>query len=103
MEGSMQEKKVKDYQPPYQEEREGLSEEQLEGNPQGWTKEDIEDITDEASNRDPNGVLRQTLRGDGTKGDPNQRDIAGAPEHKDTAHGREETKNDKKGAANVNG
>jgi len=68
----MQEKKVKDYQPPYQEEREGLSEEQLEGNPQGWTKEDIEDITNEASNRDANGVLRQTLRGDETKGDPNE-------------------------------
>jgi hypothetical protein len=95
--------KVKDYQPPYQEEREGLSEDQIEGNPQGWNKEDIEDITDEASNRDADGVLRQTLRGDETEGDPNERDIAGAPEAKDTAHGREEAKNDKKGAANVNG
>jgi len=98
----MQEK-VKDYQPPYQEEREGLSEEQIEGNPQGWNKEDIKDISDEASNRDPDGVLRQTLRGDETKGNPNERDIAGAPESKDTAQGREEAKNDKKGAANVNG
>ena len=99
----MQEKKVKNYQPPYQDEQEGLSEEQIEGNPQGWSKEDIKDITDEASNRDPDGVLRQTLRGDETQGNPNERDIAGAPKHEDTAHGREEAKNDKKGAANVNG
>ncbi|HTK36856.1 MAG TPA: hypothetical protein VL325_00060 [Pyrinomonadaceae bacterium] len=99
----MQEKKVRDYQPPYQEEREGLSEQQLEGNPQGWTKEDIEEITDQASNRDADGVLRQALRGDETKGDPNERDVSGAPEHKDTAYGREETKQDKKGAANING
>ena len=94
---------VKDYQPPYQEEREGLSEEQLEGNPQGWDREDIKDITDEASHRDPDGVLRQTLREDETKGDPNERDIAGSSEFKDTAHGREETKNDRSDAANVNG
>ena len=52
----MQKEKVKDYQPPYQEER-----------------------------------------------DPNEHDVAGAPEHKDTANGREETKKDTKGAANTNG
>ena len=98
-----QEKKVKDYQPPYQDEQENLSAEQREGNPQGWDKEDIKDITDEASNRDADGVLRQTLRGDETKGDPDERDIAGSLAHKDTPHGREETKNDKAGKANVNG
>jgi len=98
-----QEKKAKDYQPPYQDEREGLSMEQLEGNPKGWNKEDIEDISDEASNRDPDGVLRQTLRGDETEGDPDQRDVAGAIAYSDTPHGREETKNDKDGKANVNG
>lgn len=97
------EKKVKDFQPPYQDEREGLSREQMSGNPQGWDKEDIKDITDEASHRDEDGVLRQTLRGDETKGDPDARDVAGATEHQDTPHGREEAKNDKSGAANVNG
>lgn len=98
-----EEKKVKDFQPPYQDEREGLSLDQVQGDPQGWHREDIEDITDEASNRDADGVLRQTLRGDETKGDPNQRDVAGGPDHKDTPHGREETKKDQAGKANANG
>ena len=95
--------KPKDYQPPYQEEREGLSQEQLEGDPKGWDRGDIKDITDEASHRDADGVLRQTLRKDETKGDPDERDVAGASDFEDTPHGREETKNDVKGAANVNG
>ena len=98
-----EEKKVKDFQPPYQEEREGLSREQLEGDPNGWDREDIKNITDEASHRDADGILRQTLRGDETKGDPDERDVVGATDFEDTPHGREETKNDKKGAANVNG
>lgn len=92
----MQEK-VKDFQPPYQEERE---------EPTGTdrpSREEIKDITDEASHRDADGILRQTLRGDETKGNPDDRDVAGATDFKDTPHGREETKNDKKGAANVNG
>ena len=83
--------KVKDQQPPYQEEREGLS------------SEEIVDITDEASHRDADGILRQTLRGDETKGNPDDRDVAGATNFEDTPHGREETKNDKAGAANQNG
>lgn len=95
--------KPKDYQPPYQEEREGASQEQIEGGSDRWDREDIKDITDEASHRDADGVLRQTLRKDETKGDPNDRDVAGASEFEDTPHGREETKNDVKGAANVNG
>jgi len=98
-----QEKKVKDYQPPYQDEREGLSTEQLEGKPQGWDKEDIKDITDEASHRDPDGILRQTLRGDETKGNPDDRDNAGAADYSNTPHGREETKKDHAGKANANG
>ena len=98
-----EQKKVKDYQPPYQDEREGLSAEQLGGNPQGWDREDIKDITDEASHRDADGILRQTLRGDESKGDPDRRDVAGATETKDTPQGREETKNDKAGKANING
>ena len=98
-----QDEKVKDYQPPYQEEQDHLSKEQLEGNPKGWNKEDIKDITDEASNRDADGILRQTLRGDETKGDPDARDVAGAVPFKDTPHGREETKTDQAGKANANG
>ena len=98
----MQEK-VKDFQPPYAEEQEGLSSKQLAGDPQGWDKEDIKDITDEASHRDADGVMRQTLRGDETSGEADDRDLAGAPRSEDTAHGREESKNDTEAKANTNG
>ena len=87
----MGEQKVKDHQPPYQEEREGLS------------GQKVADVVDEGSYQDPDGVLRQTLRGDESKGDPDNRDVAGATDLEDTPHGREETKNDKAGAANQNG
>jgi hypothetical protein len=95
--------KAKDFQPPYQEEREGFSTEEVTEGLDRPGKSEIKDITDEASHRDPDGVLRQTLRGDETKGDPDERDIAGATDFEDTPHGREETKNDKAGAANQNG
>ncbi|PYT01948.1 MAG: hypothetical protein DMF63_03700 [Acidobacteria bacterium] len=99
----MENKKVKDYQPPYQEEREGFSTEEIADGLDRPNKEEIADITSEASHRDPDGILRGTLRGDETKGDPDERDVAGATDFEDTPHGREETKNDKAGAANQNG
>ncbi len=95
--------KVKDYQPPYQEEREGLSTEEAADGLDRPDKAEIKDITDEASHRDADGALRQTLRGDETKGDADERDVVGATASEDTPHGREETKNDKVGAANQNG
>lgn len=95
--------KVRDFQPPYQEEREGFSTEEAAGGLDRPSRSEIKDITDEASHRDTDGVLRQTLRGDETKGDPDERDVVGATEFKDTPQGREETKNDKAGAANQNG
>jgi hypothetical protein len=64
---------------------------------------EIEDITNEASLADSDTILRQTLRGDETKGDPNDRDHVGATRFEDTPHGREETKNENAGAANQNG
>ncbi len=95
--------KVKDHQPQYEEGREGFSSaDQAEGL-QRPDRSEIEDITNEASHRDADGILRQTLRGDETKGDPNDRDVAGSTESKDTPQGREETKNDMAGAANQNG
>jgi hypothetical protein len=98
------EKKVKDYQPPYQDEREGLSIDQIEGNPQGWNAEDIADnIAGEASNKDADEIQRQVLRGDETEGDPNDRDNAGSAHSNETWQGREEAKNDVKGKANANG
>jgi hypothetical protein len=95
--------KVKDFQPPYQDEREELSSKEVTEGSDRPGRAEIKDITDEASHRDADGVLRQTLRGDETEGDPNERDIAGDPGFENTPHGREETKNDKAGAANQNG
>ena len=99
----MGEQKVKDFQPPYQEEREGFSSEEVDDGLDRPDKEEIADITAEASHRDADGILRQTLRGDESKGNPDGRDVAGATDFEDTPHGREETKNDKAGAANRNG
>lgn len=51
-----------------------------------------EEIADQASKPDLDQIYRQPLRGDETKGDPDDRDIAGATDHDDTPHGREERK-----------
>jgi hypothetical protein len=99
----MGDQKVKDFQPPYQEDREGFSSQELADGLDRPGRDEIKDITAEGSLRDKEGALRQTLRGDETEGDPNERDVAGATKFEDTAHGREETKNDKSGAANQNG
>src|SRR5215204_5713253 len=96
-------KNVRDFQPPYQEEREGFSSEEAADGLDRPGRAEIKDITDEASHRDADGVLRQTLRGDETKGDADDRDVAGSTNFEDTPQGREETKNDKAGAANQNG
>jgi hypothetical protein len=95
--------KAKDFQPPYQEEREGFSTKDIAEGLDRPGRSEIKDITDEASHRDSDGILRQTLRGDESKGDADERDIAGSTDFEDTPHGREETKNDKAGAANQNG
>lgn len=96
----MQQKSDKDKQPPMQTPREGLSEDQLEGNPQGWN---LKDIAREGSQIEEDEVLREGRRGDETEGDPDERDAAGRSETKDTWQGREEAKNDVKGKANANG
>ena len=51
-----------------------------------------EEIAEQASKPDLDQIYRQPLRGDETKGDPDDRDIAGAPDHEDTPHGWEERK-----------
>ena len=99
----MANQKAKDFQPPYQEEREGFSSEEVSEGLDRPSRSEIKDITNEASHRDSDGVLRQSLRGDESKGDADERDIAGSTDFEDTPHGREETKNDKAGAANQNG
>jgi hypothetical protein len=82
-------------QPPLQDEREGLSIDQIEGNPQGWN---LEDISNEASLKEADEIQREALRGDA-----DESDIAGSSDSKDTPQGREEAKNDVQGKANANG
>lgn len=50
------------------------------------------EIADQASQPDRDQILRQSLRGDETKGDPDERDVAGALDHGETPHGMEEKK-----------
>jgi hypothetical protein len=85
----MAEQKTKDFQPPYQKEREGFGTTDIADGLDRPKKSEIEEITDEASHRDADGILRQTLRGDESKGDPDARDVAGAVDFEDTPHGRE--------------
>jgi hypothetical protein len=90
----------KDMQPPLQDEREGLSIDQIEGNPQGW---DLEDIAGEASQKEADEIYREARRGNETEGDADQRDVAGSTSTNETWQGREESKNDVQGKANANG
>ena len=56
---------------------------------QGWN---AEKVSEEATNKEPDEIVRQMKRGDETKGDADDRDVAGSPETNETPHGREETK-----------
>jgi hypothetical protein len=95
----MQEKE-KDMQPPYQKEREGVSTDAAAESREGW---DVQKLADEASQKDVDEIQRETLRGDETKGDADERDNAGKSGTSDTWQGREEAKNDVTGKANTNG
>ena len=82
--------KTKDHEPANQEPHEGLSSEEIDNNgAERPDTSDVKDITKEASHRDADGFLRQTLRGDESKGDADARDVAGATDFEDTPHGRE--------------
>ncbi len=56
---------------------------------EGW---EADKLVEESANKDSDETVRQILRGDETKGNPDSRDIVGSPESKDTPHGREEEK-----------
>lgn len=58
---------------------------------QGW---DPQEIASEASQAEPDEIMRQMLRGDETKGNADERDVAGSVDSNETAHGRKETKHD---------
>ena len=73
---------------------------ETEDNQEDWN---IKKLADEASQKDEDEIQRQTLRGDETKGNPDNRDNAGSVQSDETPQGREESKNDVAGKANVNG
>ena len=56
---------------------------------QDW---DAERLSEESTNKPSDEVVREMLRGDETKGNPDDRDVAGGVESEDTPQGREETK-----------
>ena len=53
-----------------------------------------EEIAEQASKPDLDQIFKQPRRGDESKGDPDDRDVAGAVDHEDTPHGREERKHE---------
>ena len=53
-----------------------------------------EEMAEQASYQEHDQFDRLTRRGDETKGDPDERDVAGAIDHEDTPHGWEERKHD---------
>lgn len=61
---------------------------------EGW---EAETISEESANDQPDEIFRKVLRGDESKGDPDERDVAGAVQSEDTPHGREEIKTNIKG------
>ena len=53
-----------------------------------------EEISEEASNKEPDEVTREMARGDeDNKSEADDQDIVGSPDSDETPHGREETKN----------
>lgn len=51
-----------------------------------------EEIIEQGSRPDADAIRRQILRGDETKGDADDRDVAGALDYEETPHGGEERK-----------
>ena len=93
-------KKVEDLKSDSQDERDGLSRGQDEGQRDGWT---VKELSDEGSQIDEDEIQRQLRRANETVGDADERDVAGSSASKDTPQGREEAKNDIRGKANSNG
>lgn len=67
---------------------------------QGWK---VKKLNEESSNQMPDDTLQRILRGNESKGNPNERDIVGKVDFNETPRGREEAKTDKRGKANRNG
>ena len=49
-------------------------------------------VAEEATNKEGDEIIREMLRGDETKGNPDERDVVGSVDSKETPHGSEEAK-----------
>lgn len=68
-----------------------------EPNSNSGTKDlSIKEVANEATNQSPDEIKRQMLRGDETKGSPDDRDVVGNIDSSETWQGREESKPDSK-------
>ena len=56
---------------------------------EGWK---AKEIAEEGLYQESDEATRQILRGDATKGDPDEKDIAGGPKPEDTDYGRKQKK-----------
>jgi hypothetical protein len=61
------------------------------------------ELSDQASLKDSDEIQKEIIHGSRSDGDPDSRDEAGSVDPAETPQGREEAKNDVKGAANING
>jgi hypothetical protein len=96
----MQNQEKEEGQTLYQDDIKGAD---INRNDQNAGKWGVEELSDEASQKDFDEFQRQIKRGDETEGDPDKRDEAGSVDSNETPQGREEAKNDVEGKANVNG
>jgi hypothetical protein len=94
------EQKAKDRQPIFPKGHENESGTKATENREGWQ---VDDLADQASQQDVDEIQRQTVRGDESKGNPDNRDNAGNVISNETPQGREEAKNDVADKANANG
>lgn len=86
-------------QPPFQKGSKETEGSGSHGENQKWN---TDELSNEASQKDADEIQRQTLRGDESEGNPDNRDYAGSADSKDTPQGREEAKNDVAGKSNIN-
>ena len=70
---------------------ENKSEEMPQVERQEWS---VEKLTAESANKPADETLREVLRGGESKGDADERDVAGASDSINTPRGREEAKKD---------
>lgn len=60
-------------------------------NREGWN---VEQLSEESTNKPSDEIAREMLRGDEAKGSADERDIVGGVNSNETPHGREEAKKD---------